>query len=624
MQSNKIKTQISKIIFFTSLSCAVFGQYNGFLRTAKMYEMQKNWDAAISIYNDVLNKNPNNYQTIRSLKALYKKSQRYKEGINFLIYQISRNPNDIQLNVELGEFYFLDENVEEAKRIWKEGLSTFKNNRSYYRLLFSIYNKHSLDKELFQMIENGRLIFNDSFLSTELGNYYQKRKQYKDAMDEYLLSLLNNPGASSSVSRKILIMSDDIDSKNVIEMKLLENSIKHPNKILPILSDHYFKHREFKKSYEALLELSDKEMFNAKKWLSFCNSLRKEKAYSHAIKAYQYMLRKNLKDYQYGEGLLGLAKTFEDQIFPVENNDLVPYFYNDNIFFKDATQLFTNISSENLSSSLSIYDSVLVTIPESAIVAEAEFRLAEIHYRIIEDFDKALLLYKSSLNKSPSKTLKEKNILRIADVFKSKADFNSSIKFLDSTYNIHITPEIKNKLIEMHLFSGNPDTSLFLINESFKTILPDNIYFNDLMELRDFINHFYTNADEKGKEGFIAFLKSESLLKQRKVVEANQLLAHIKSSNNSKNIAPLLSLRRAIILTRLKKYNEALSELNFLEGTIFADKGIIMSGQIYERFYNDSSKASEFYFRIINDYPESIFSEPIRYHLRKLKDNEKI
>ena len=176
----------------------------------------------------------------------------------------------------------------------------------------------------------------------------------------------------------------------------------------------------------------------------------------------------------------------------------------------------------------------------------------------------------------------------------------------------------------MHLFSGNPDTSLFLINESFKTILPDNIYFNDLMELRDFINHFYTNVDKKGKDGFIAFLKSESLLKQRKVFEANQLLAHIKSINDNETISPLLSLRRAIILTRLKKHNEALSELNFLEGTIFADRGIIMSGQIHERFYNDSSKASEFYFRIINDHSDSIFSEPIRYHLRKLKNNEKI
>ena len=78
-----MKTQISKIIFFISLSCTVFSQYNGFLRTAKMYEMQKNWDAAISIYNDVLNKNPNNYQTIRSLKALYKKAKDIKKELIF-------------------------------------------------------------------------------------------------------------------------------------------------------------------------------------------------------------------------------------------------------------------------------------------------------------------------------------------------------------------------------------------------------------------------------------------------------------------------------------------------------------------------------------------------------------
>ena len=272
-----MKIQSNKIILIISLFSTVFSQYSGSMRTAKMYEMQKNWDAAISIYNDILNKNPNNYQIIRSLKAVYKKSQRYTEGINFLVYQISRNPNDIQLNVELGEFYFLNENVEEAKKVWEEGLSTFKNNRSYYRLLFSTYNKHSLDKELFQMAEIGRLIFNDSFLSMELGNYYQKRNQYKDAIDEYLLSLLNDPGTSSSVSRKILIMSDDINSKNIIEMKLLENSLRHPNKILPILSDHYFKHREFKKSYDSLLELSEKEKFNPKKWLSFSNNLRKEK-----------------------------------------------------------------------------------------------------------------------------------------------------------------------------------------------------------------------------------------------------------------------------------------------------------------------------------------------------------
>ena len=75
---------------------------------------------------------------------------------------------------------------------------------------------------------------------------------------------------------------------------------------------------------------------------------------------------------------------------------------------------------------------------------------------------------------------------------------------------------------------------------------------------------------------------------------------------------------------RLKKYDEALSQLNTLNGSIYSDRGIIMSGQIYEQFYGDPSKALEYYMRIINDYSDSIFSEPIRYHLRKIKNNEKI
>ena len=619
-----MKILILRVALILVLCSIAIGQYAGSIKTARMHEIQKNWDSAISIYNDVLSKSPNNYQAIRSLKNVYRKSQRYGDGINFLTYQLSRNPKDIQLTIELGEFYFLNEKINDAKKVWSDGLLLFSNNRSYYRLLFSTYDKYSLSDELFQMIEKGREEFNNSFLSIELGNYYQKRKQFKDAIEEYVLSLFSNPGNSSSVSRRILIMGDDIDSKNVIEIKLLEMSNSNPVLILPILSDHYFKHREFKKSFDTLLELTEIENFSAKKWLSFSNNLRREKAYSLAVKAYQFALKKDLKAYQYGEGLLGLAKTFEDQIFPIEKNDIIPFFYNDNIFFEDAFQLYTNISSENLAYSLSIYDSVLTSIPESAIACEAEFRLAEIQYRVMEDFDKALNLYKSSLSKCRSKKLKEQSILKIADVHLSKGDFISSIKFLDSSYSTYEIPEIKNKLIEIYLFSGSPDTALTMINNSFETIMPTDKYFNDLMELRDFINHYYVKVDDAGKKVFKDYLRSESLLKQRKIFEANQLLEFIQINNNNEIISPLISLRRSIILIRLKKYDDALNQLNTLNGSIYSDRGIIMSGQIHEQFYGEPSKALEYYMRIINDYSDSIFSEPIRYHLRKMKKNEKI
>ena len=594
------------------------------MKTARIYEMNKDWDSAISIYKDIISKSPNNFQAIRSLKNIYKKSQRYDDGINFLKYYLNRNPKDIQLHIELGEFYYLKEEISLAKKVWSDGINNFKSNKSYYRILLSTYDKYSLEKEIFNMIKKGRDNFGKSFLAQELGSYYQRRKEYKKAIDEYILTLLSNTGRGSTVSRRILMMSDDSEAKDIIEIKLLETSAKYPDILLPTLADHYFKHRDYFNSYKTYLEWADKGFFNAKKWLDFANSLRKEKSYLLSIKAYEFALKQDLRGYQVGESLLGLAKTFEDQISPIEEKDIIPFFYNDNMFFEDAFQLYSKISPENLQSSLAIYDSILVSIPESSLITEAQFRLAEIQYRIIGDFDKSSTLYMTALSQNPPIELAKKIVLRIGDVLLAKGNFNETISFLDSIYSVYKMPEVKNKLVETYLFSGRPDTVLTIINEIFTTINPTNNTFNDLMEVRDIINHYYSEVDEISKTAFIEFLKSEYLLKQGKISEASQLLDYIIKNNKDLELVPLISLRRAIVLMRLKKFDQALSQVQSIENTIFADRSIIMSGQIYEQIYNNTQKALTYYMRIINDYSDSIYSEPIRYHIRRLNNIEKI
>jgi tetratricopeptide (TPR) repeat protein len=594
------------------------------MKTARIYEMNKDWDSAISIYKDIISKSPNNFQAIRNLKNIYKKSQRYDDGINFLKYYLNRNPKDIQLHIELGEFYYLKEEISLAKKVWSDGINNFKSNKSYYRILLSTYDKYSLEKEIFNMIKKGRNSFGKSFLAQELGSYYQRRKEYKKAIDEYILTLLSNTSSGSTVSRRILMMSDDSEAKGIIEIKLLETSTKYPDILLPTLADHYFKHGDYFNSYNTYLEWADKGFFNAKKWLDFANSLRKEESYSLSIKAYEFALKQDLRGYQVGEALLGLAKTFEDQISPIEEKDIIPFFYNDNMFFTDAFQLYSKISPENLQSSLAIYDSILVSIPESSLITEAQFRLAEIQYRIIGDFDKSSTLYMTALSQNPPIELTKKIVLRIGDVLLAKGNFNEAISFLDSIYSVYKMPEVKNKLVETHLFSGRPDTVLMIINEIFSTINPTNNTFNDLMEIRDIINHYYSEVDETSKTAFIEFLKSEYLLKQGKISEASQLLDYIIKNNKDSELVPLISLRRATVLMRLKKFNQALSQVQSIENTIFADRSIIMSGQIYEQIYNNTQKALAYYMRIINDYSDSIYSEPIRYHIRRLNNNEKI
>ena len=221
------------------------------------------------------------------------------------------------------------------------------------------------------------------------------------------------------------------------------------------------------------------------------------------------------------------------------------------------------------------------------MITEAQFRLAEIQYRIIEDFDKASALYINALSKNPPMKLKKNIILRIGDVLLAKGEHKNSISFLDSVYDIYQIPEIKNKLIEVHLFSGNPDTALSIINEIFSSITPINSGFNDLMEIRDIINYYYTDVDEPDKKAFKQFLKAEYLLKQRKISEASQLLKHTLDKNGALKIIPLISLRRAILLLKMKKFDQALNQIVSIENSLLGDKSIIMAGQIYEQVYND-------------------------------------
>ncbi len=614
------KSSLNILVYFLVLSFPL-GQFSSSLKTARMHEMNKDWDSAISIYKDIIGKNPNNFQAIRNLKNIYKKSQRYDDGINFLQYHLYNNPKDIQLNVELGELYYLNEEIEKAKTIWYRGLINFKNNKSYYRILLSTYDKYSLEKEIFDMVKKGRENFGKSFLAQEIGNYYQRRKNYKKAIDEYILTLLSKTGRGSNVSRKILMMSDDSEAKDIIEIKLLEKSNEYPNILLPTLADHYFKHKEYLKSYNTYLEWAKSGFFSPKKWFDFANNLREERSYSLSIDAYEFALKQNLKNYQYGEALLGLAKTFEDQITPIKTKDIIPYFYNDNMFFKDVFQVHSKISPKNLKFSLDIYDSILTKTPETSLITEAKFRLAEIEYRIIENFEKASDLYINTLKTSPPMKLKKKIILRISDVLLAKGEYKNCISFLDSINTIYDFPEIKNKLIEVHLFSGAPDTALSMINKVFLTIDPTDTEFNDLMDIRDIINHYYIDVDDVGKEVFKQFLRSEYLLKQRKTNEASQLLDFIIKENYDLKIIPMISLRRAILLKKMKKFDQALNQIASIENTLYGDKGIIMAGQIYEQVYNDKYKAMEYYMRIINDYTNSIYFEPVRYHIRMLNNS---
>ena len=586
-----------------------------------MLERKGDLDGAIAVYEAVLLKDPKNYRTIRDLKSLFKKNRRFNDGIQFIRGRLVHSPNDIQLYSELGEFHFLNDQQKEAKVVWATGVGKFKNNQSYYRIMVSLYGRYGLDNELVILLKEGREVFGQPFMAYEAGIYYQTRRVYDKAMDQFILHLAHDPKQNGNIQRRILLMSDDEDAVQIIEEKLKTASQENPIIILNVLSGIYFKQQKYDLAFSVKKQITELRNPNFIEWLKFANDCRKENQYDISIDAYNFILGLKINSNFAGKALLGLAQTFEDQIFPVNDSHIIPYFFDNNLFFEDPFQVNSIISPEYLESSISLYDSLLVSLPKSPLLAEAYFRLGEIKYRILQDFDQAYELLHKAIQNKPDKKLRLKITLRIADVLIAKGKSEDALEFLEFQLKRHPVPDIEQKKILIHFLTNDPDSTIEIVQSSFVTLNPIDPSFNDLMELKNILTQYYDN-DPKSKSAFLHFLKSEWYLRQRKIGDAIKELQFLLEEMSDAKIVPLAMLRKSLLHFQLREYDEAIKLALSLGGTPLGDRGIILAGEIFETKFMDMEKSLEQYMRILDEFPESIFSEPIRYHIRTLQQSE--
>ena len=614
----------NKILIYVLLGIGSPGlaQWTASLKTARMLEKGGNVEGAIAVYEDILNKNPKNRQAIRDLKSIYKKHQKFDDGIIFLRNLLTFQPNDMQSHAELGEFHYLNDQKAEAESVWANALEKFEKNRSFYQIMLSKYGYYGLDGELESLLVNGRNNFDSSFLSYEMGSLYQSKRVYDKAMDEYILNLTYATKWKKPIQRKILNMSDEEDAVLVIEVKLLDATEMHPEIFLEILSDFYFKQKNFDRAINVKKEWAKTGEWNAKSWLKFANDLRKENQFNTSVDAYNFILNHKVSSQIAGKALLGLAQTFEDQIVPEGKTHLIPYFFDQNVFFENPFQVNSSISPEHLQSSLSLYDSLLVSLPKSALLAEAYFRLGEIQYRILQDFDQANALFRSALRNKPDKTIKIETLQRIVDVLIAKGNTEYALEFLDKQMIKNNSPKLEQKRILVHFLTNNPDSTLNLVNDSFTSMNPIDPSFNDLMELKNILTQYHENTSKSLQIEFLHFQNSEKFIRQGKDGDAIQELNYVMEQYPQSKILPLVTLRKALLHFRLNQFEEALALALALEETPFADRGIILAGEIYETKYFETEKAMTSYMRILKEFPNSIFSEPIRYHIRKIQKTE--
>ena len=605
----------------------VMPQRRDLIQNALLMERRGDIERARTLYEDMLRENPGNRQAYQRLKEILKRTGELDSAAQLVEVWIDLNPNDLQAYIELGEIVFLKKDKIRAAKIWHDFEITYGTNKSIYRMLVHTFSRLGLTEEMERLVKRGRnKLGQKDMLALDLANYYYSRQTYDRAIDEYLIYIIEHPQQEKLVTDRVLLMSDDPENHLLIEKKLISSLENNHVIINKLLAGYYFKTSRYNEALSTHRSMGLHNNADFNRWLLLAGNLRKESQYDLSIKAYQELLHLELElpPKIIGEALLGLGKTYEDQLLPNNRNNSLVVFYPDNLFFKNEFLHISSRSRESLEKTFELYKRVLQELPASSFSPKAHFRLGEIQFKITRDFDGARASYLSALASRPDNNLRQNILLRIGDTFIAEGNLiaaRNHFKVQDRNNNNSISP-FTMKEIQLTFLTGTIDTAKTVLDSMIVNSLPNDKYFNDLMELQDIIAQHYTFGSETDKEALLQYSITERFLQQYKLVEAAEMLAFIRENYPDVSILPTVMLRECLLRLLLEDVSISLNIAKLLEKTIFAPQGITIQGEINEQFFGDIDEAMKFYNNLLESYPMSMLAEPVRMRMRQLKNTE--
>ena len=575
---------------------------------AKSLEKAGLWEDAEKLYKEINIDEPGDKRYFKPLKNILKQRSEWEELIEFSREFSKANNNDPKVLVDLGEVYIWAGEMQLAKKTFQPLLRNAQNNPNIIKMIINKYAQNGIfDKSEEILIKSRKSLKIPEFYSMEMARLYSNRMVYDKALSEYLLYVSKNPNRLNFVSDRIVgfLSSPEIVSMIIKNLKK-ENSIE--SKL--ILSDIYFNQKAYKSSYELLIN-NDVEF---RYLLDFATDLIDENELELSERVLTYIYNSNTSDQSLMEkAIFNLAVIYENKT--VSSIDPLPIsgLFKNNSFFKNNYLSLNEQNAGSLNQAINIYDS-LVTKTNSI---EANFRLAEIRFRILGDLDGAVKHYNNIINKKRNKKYLIESVSRLIDIYIAKGDIKKAMDVIkvykkDSRLLSKLNT-LKIKETQVYFYEGDIDTLSAFIKDNFSDLSFDNDWYNDILEIRSLLFNF-----DKKPELFSMYAEAQLLLQKNKREEALKKLYHILELSE-KPLTNLIKYQLAYVLVLQAQYMNAIDIMTNIDGeSIFIELSYILNGEVFDYILNDGESAINYYLEFLEKYPDSIYYDQIRLRLREL------
>lgn len=592
---------------FLIISFTFSSQTNSDEQLAQYYYSNGELSKALPYYDKLYEASATKFNFTRLYECMMSESD-YKSAEKLIKNQISANRNDIDYKIIYGQFYIESGEPDKAKKLYNAMIEGLGMSSSEVILLYEAFIAKSEYELALETLKQGRKLLKDTYpLNLQFAALYKLNGDNENMLKEYLDLLDNYPTYLTTIQAALSVQldftSEGIATVDLLQNTLLERIQKKPDITVnsELLIWLFIQKKNFSGALIQVQALDKRLKENGRRVMEIGAICIENNDYETARKAFKYIIGFGEQNPYYYEAENSLLNTRFLEITSMRNYSQIEIDETINDYKSTLKRVGWKRSSLPLIKEMSFIQAFFANQADSALI----------------NLNKALeLVGLTDLQQAEIKIL-------LADICVLKGDIWEASLLYMQVNNVWkeepIGHEAKFKNAKIFYYDGEFDyaqSQLSVLKESTSKLIA-----NDAMNLSILITDNF--GLDSNYEAMNWFAKADLAIEQHKYIEAFEYMDSITRIFPDHSLGDEILFRKAKAMQLQGNWNESIAYLEkiieFYGTDILADDALFQMGDIYENQLKNPEKASEYYKKILFEYPGSLYAVESRKRFRILR-----
>ncbi|RZL47232.1 MAG: tetratricopeptide repeat protein [Pedobacter sp.] len=593
------------ILFFCCSIFSLRAQNNVDEALAYQYYQQADYEKAAVLLEKLFNKTKNDAYFDLYFTSLIK-IKKYTEAENILKKLIKQSPEKTTYAVALGRVYQENGRTAEANKIFQEAINnTPKDENKLRDLANSFYRFEAYDKAIGVFLQGRKLFGDEQMFIYELLSIYRFKKDKQMLIHEYINALASTPQLLPQAQGVLASVFEDNTDYQLLQTALLKKIQKDPQTEIytELLIWQYIQQQDYEMALRQLIAQDKRTKGDGMLLYNTANTFVANKAYTTAIKAYEYLLTK-------GEA---------NELYLPSKAELVNVKYELVVSGKFEKQAIEVLADE--------YQGILTKYGKTRQTLFALRKLAYLQAYYLNDLKKAEVTLEQGLSVSQVLPIEIGQIkMDLGDIYiLTKQPWEAILVYEQVAKQFENQPignEAKFRSAKLSFYQGNFDyaksqadvlkaaTSQLIANDAINLslLISDNLQSkNDSLALKMFADAEMLQFMKRSSEA-LAKLDSIDIAYPKNSLEDDILMAKAKIYTKNSEVDKAVAMLKELIANH--------------HDSIWTDDALFTLGDIFEKKLNNPDEAKKLYQQLMNEYPGSMFNAEARKRFRNIRGDK--